>query len=78
MLSPKRKQFNNGQYSYASEYEIIVLFNQLSGFDVEVDTLLAKLIPLLQSSSFVNAELPLSRFSSSLQHHVVLQNQIRG
>ncbi|MAI65190.1 MAG: hypothetical protein CL600_09990 [Alteromonas sp.] len=75
MSHAKKKQFNDGQFSYASQYEIIVLFNQLSGFDVEVDTLLAKLIPLLQSSEFVNAELPLSRFSNCLQHLVIQQNR---
>jgi len=70
MSKPHRKQFNNVQVSLASAYEIVVLFNQLSGFDVEIDTLLAELISLLDKSAFINADLPPERFSEILQYHM--------
>jgi negative regulator of replication initiation len=70
MSKPHKKQFNDGEVSLASAYEIIVLFNQLSGFDVEIDVLLAELIPLLDKSAFINADLPPERFSSILQYHL--------
>ena len=60
----------NEQVSSITAYEIIVTFNQISGFNYQVDELLAQLIQLLQQASFINAELPTHRFKEVLQRHM--------
>ena len=62
--------FSEQQESTISAYEIVVTVNQLSGFNYQVDELLAQLIQLLQQASFINAELPEQRFSEVLQRHM--------
>ena len=73
MTKVSMKQFDDELVSFASAYEIIVLFNQLLGFELKIDTLLAELILLLDESPSIDVDLPTARFSKILRYHLKSQ-----
>ena len=73
MTTQINEKFDDNAMSTITRYELVTTINQISGFDVRIDSLLAELIPLLNDSPFINAELPPNIFKQVLQYH--MQNQ---
>lgn len=73
MTTQSTEKFDDHAMSTVTRYELITTINQIAGFDVRIDSLLAELIPLIHHSPFINAELPVDVLNPVLQYH--LQSQ---